>query len=196
MNKYANINYIFSCKNIRKINDNIINKSITIMLTPLNKDALLILLERFIKTNNMIMCNDTKEYIVNNSDMCPLLLQNNLKCLLIYNSEINITITKEICTKNQNVNYKKYFELLKNNNKSEAIKLLIDINNNCISLVDMVDMLYNYTKTCNEIFTEKEKYNIIKIISKYKLLLNIHHENDIELYFITSDIYYEIQKDV
>ena len=69
-------------------------------------------------------------------------------------------------------------------------------NNNCVSLVDMVDMLYNYTKTCNEIFTEKEKYNIIKIISKYKLLLNIHHENDIELYFITSDIYYELQKDV
>ena len=196
MNKYENINYIFSCKNIRKINDNILNKSITIMLKPITKDELLILLETFVKNNNMSMCNDTKEYVVNNSDMCPLLLQNNLKCLLLYNSDINIKITKDICNKNQNVNYKKYFELLKNNKKSDAVNVLLDINDNCVSLIDMVDMLYNYAKMSNDLFTVNEKYNIIKIISKYKLLLNIHHENDIELYFITSDIYYELQKDV
>ena len=196
MNKYKNINYIFSCKNIRKINDNVINKSIVIMLEPLTNNSLYIILERFIKQNNMIMCNDTKEYIVNNSEMCPLLLKNNLRCLLLYNSKINIDITTEICNKNQNINYEKYFKLLNDKNKNEATKVLKEINDNCVSLIDMFDMLYNYVKSCKNIISETKKYNIIKIISKYKILLNIHHENDIELYFITLDIYHELQKDI
>lgn len=196
MNKYENINYIFSCKNIRKINDNIINKSITIMLEPLNKKELFIILERFIKENKMTMCDDTKEYVVNNSEMCPLLLKNNLKCLLLYNSKIDISVTTEICNKNQNINYEKFLKLLKNNKKNEAMQVLVEINDNCVSLIDMFDMLYRYVKYCTDIITETEKFNIIKIISKYKILLNIHHENDIELYFITLDIYYELQKDL
>tara|TARA_Y100000741_G_scaffold282907_1_gene222669 strand:- start:3012 stop:3920 length:909 start_codon:yes stop_codon:yes gene_type:complete len=196
MNKYENVNYIFSCKNIRKINDNIINKSITIILELLNKDELFIILERFVKKNNMIISNESKEYIVNNSEACPLLLKNNLKCLLLYDSVIDIDITRAICNKSQNINYNKYFELLRDSKKIEAVKVLIEINENCVSLLDMFDMLYNYVKSCDYIFTETEKYNIIKIISKYKIILNVHHENDIELNFITSDIYYELQKDI
>ena len=195
MNKYQNINYIFSCKNLRKINDNIINKSITIILEPLRKDDLFIILERFVKENNMIMCDDAKKYIVNNSEWCPLLLKTNLKCLLIYNSNVNIEIVKEICNKNQTINYEKYFKLLRVGKKCDAIKVLININDNCVSLIDMFDNLYKFVKTCN-MLTDTEKFKIIKIISKYKILLNIHHENDIELNFITLDIYYEIQKDI
>ena len=196
MNKYENIQYILSCKNVRKVNDNIINKCISIRLNILNKEQLLLLLEQFAIKYNLKMCNQSKLYIVDNCDMCPLLIKNNLKCLFIYDSNITIDIVKEICTKNQDTNYKKYFELLRQHKITEARGVLIDINNACISLIDMFDILYNYVKKCNNIFNDTEKFNIIKIISSYKIILNIHHEKEIELNFITSDIYYELQKNI
>ena len=195
MNKYENVQYIFSCKNIRKVNDNIINKCISIEMETLNKEQLLILLEHFATKYNLKMCNESKYYIVDNCDSCPLLIKNNLKCLFLYDSKITIDIVKEICSKNQDNNYKKYFDLLRQHKINEARDVLIDINNTCVSLIDMFDMLYNYVKKCN-IFNDMEKFNIIKLISSYKILLNVHHEKEIELYFITSDIYYEIQKNI
>ena len=193
MNKYENIQYVLSCKNIRKVNDNIINKCISIELDTLNKEQLLLLLNNFAIKNNLKMCDGSKHYIVDNCDRCPLLIKNNLKCLLLFDSNITIDIAKEICNKNQDDNYQKYFELLRLHKINEARNILIDINNVCVSLIDMFDMLYKYVKKCN-IFNDMEKLNIIKIISSYKLLLNVHHEKEIELNFITSDIYYEIQK--
>ena len=195
MNKYENIQYVLSCKNIRKVNDNIINKCITIQLDTLNTEQLLLLLEQFATKYNLKMCDESKHYIVANCDGCPLLIKNNLKCLLLYDSKITINIAKDICNKNQDINYTKYFELLRQHKINEARNILIDINDNCVSLIDMFAMLYNYVNKCN-IFNDMEKFNIIKIISSYKLLLNIHHEKEIELNFITSDIYYEIQKHI
>ena len=196
INKYENINFVLSCKNVRKVNDNIMNKCIIINLHKLNREQLLELTNNVIKKYNLNICDDSKDYIVDNCGGCPLLIKNNLKCLLLYNSKININITIEICNKSQNKNYYNYFKQLKQKNINQAINILVEINNQCVSLIDMFDMLYNYVKDCENIFNDIKRFNIIKIISNYKLLLNIHHEKEIELKFITFDIYHELQKDI
>ena len=60
----------------------------------------------------------------------------------------------------------------------------------------MFELLSKYVKKNNTLFDEMQKLCIIKIISTYKLLLTTHIEREIEIYFITSDIYYELQNNI
>jgi DNA polymerase III delta prime subunit len=195
MNKFENLQFLYSCKNIRKINDNIINKCIVFELDRLNIRELETFLNIYLNIFNLNLCDKSKQYILNNCDKYPSVIYSNLKCLSLYNDYVKLDVIKEVCNIDQYKNFYTYFTLLKNNNIMDANKLLIHINNNCVSLIDMFELLYNYIKNTN-MFDELIKLHIIKIIASYKLLLNTHHERKIEIYFITSDIYYELQKNI
>ena len=196
MNRFENLQFIYSSKNIRKINDNIINKCIVFVLDRLNMRELELFQDIYIKMFNIKLCEESKHYILNNCDRHASIIYSNLKCISLYKDGVNLDIIKEVCSIDQNNNFYTYFTLIKNNNIIDANKMLIHINSNSVSLIDMFELLYTYIKKNTTLFDEIQKLHIIKIISNYKLLLATHCERKIEIYFITSDIYYELQKNI
>ena len=196
MNKFENLQFIYSSRNIRKINDNIINKCIVFELDRLNMRELELFQDMYIKMFNIKLCDKSKHYMLNNCDRHASIIYSNLKCISLYNDDVNLDIIKEVCSIDQNNNFYTYFTLIKNNNIIDANKMLIHINSNSVSLIDMFELLYTYIKKNTTLFDEIQKLHIIKIISNYKLLLSTQSERKIEIYFITSDIYYELQKNI
>ena len=56
------------------------------------------------------------------------------------------------------------------------------------SVVDILDNYFNYIKN-SVIVDEDTKYRVIPIITKYIVYFSNYHEDDIELYFFTADLY-------
>ena len=78
---------------------------------------------------------------------------------------------------------------------SDNIEYIADVNfstgsgewGDIYSVIDILDNLYLFIKI-NEKLNENEKYNIIKIISKYIVIFYNFHEDEIELSFLTYDL--------
>ena len=132
MNKFSNLQFIYSCKNIRKINDNIINKCIVFELDRLNIRELGLFQDIYIKFFNIKLCEKSKYYILNNSDRYASVIYNNLKCISLYNGTVNLNVIKELCSIDQNNNFYTYFTLIKKKNIMDANKMLIHINSNSV----------------------------------------------------------------
>ena len=75
----------------------------------------------------------------------------------------------------------------KNNNLSEAIKLIYEIYDKGYSVMDILDSYFLFIKNTN-IITEEEKYNIIPFICKYITIFNNIHEDEIELALFTNNL--------
>ena len=195
--KYPNLHFICSCKNIRKLNDNIINKCIIFDIKKMNKIKINTFINFYIKKYNLEISDDSIKYLVDNCNNYPSIIVNNLKSLSLFKKPITLSFSKEICEIVQTETFDKYFNNIKSGKIKEANEILLYIYENCVSLIDTIEFLYRYVKNCDEtIINNVLKLKIIKIISKYKLIFNILHENKIEIYFITKYIYYEFQKNI
>jgi DNA polymerase III delta prime subunit len=197
LNRYKNLYFICSCKNIRKINDNIIDKSIIFEMEKMNNLQIRQFINIYISKYNLNISEDSIKYIIDNCDNYPSIIINNLKCLTLFKMPITLQLTVGACEIIQTNTFANYFEYIKKGQLKEADNVLMSIYSKCVSLVDMVEFLYRYIKKCDETrINNNTKLNLIKIVSKYKLLLNILHEKKIEIYFITRDIYHEMQQNI
>ena len=197
IDRYKNLYFVCSCKNIRKINDNIIDKSIIFDMERMSNKQIRQFIDIYINNNKLDIDIESINYLINNCNSYPSIIINNLRCLSLFNIPITLQITKESCEIIQTKTFDIYFENIRNGDWKQSDKILMEIYSNCVSLVDMVEFLYRYIKNCDETkINNKLKLKLIKVVSRYKLLLNILHEKKIEIFFITRDIYYEMQQNI
>ena len=69
-----------------------------------------------------------------------------------------------------------------------AIKILTELYEDGFSVIDILDALFHYIKHSN-ILTEEIKYKTIPIICKYITIFYDIHENEIELIFLTNNLF-------
>ena len=182
-----NIHFISSCSNTQKVIDSFQSRVIMIKINPLSKPCLLKLIEKISDSENIIIDEKAKKYMI---DICNLSVRNIVNYLekfKLLDKDINYDIALDVCT---NISLKKfddYIKYCKNNKLSKAIEILYNIFDQGYSVIDILDNLYLYIKI-NEKISENEKYQIIKLISKYIIIFYNFHEDEIELSFLTNDL--------
>lgn len=191
IDKYSNnINFIASCNNLQKVIKTLQSRLITTVLNNLENKFLLKILQNICCKENIIINNDIKNFLVENSNNSIVTIINNLeKIKLLTNSNDNFTIESisEICNNISFETMKTYLELCKKKDLQNSINLLYDIYDKGYSVIDILNVLFIYVKSSN-LLNENEKYNTITLISKYITIFYNLHEDEIELAIFTNNM--------
>lgn len=188
---YKNINFIFSCNNINKIDTNILYLSENIYINDNNIDFIDNVIEKILINEKMYFESDeTKIFFIHLSNLLITNVLNNLnKIKIIYGD--NVIITKEILEKVLVYIYTKdlnnYINLCKNKQFNEAINILLNIYNAGYSIIDILEE-FNYFIKNNKELLEKHIFEILKLLCKYINIFSNVNDNILELYFLTVKI--------
>jgi len=184
INNYENINFIISCNNLNKIDNNFFQKLELIKINNTTNDFLYKILNKILKEEKLEIDDNNKTKIIKSSNYCIPNMINILEKISIINNNDNIDeLVCNILTNDIN----KYINYCKENKYEEAILELDKMYNNGYSVIDILDEIMIYIKMDNDL-KDENKYKIIKIICKYINIFNNIHEDNIELLFLTNNI--------
>ena len=191
INKYNNINFVLSCSDLNKI-----VPSTTYLLEMIkieNIDSMFLekILNKIIKKTNIVLEENIKKKLLNDYNK-------NIPFFINKVLEINITFIDSnyiIEEKNYNfldnnilINIDNYLNLCKNNKVKEAKKIILELHNIGLSVIDILDNIIYYVKNINKNLNEEYRFKIIKLITNYINIFNNLHEDKIELLFLTNNI--------
>lgn len=192
MDKYnENIFFIMSCSNINKVIESIQSKQYMIKINNFNYTSLKSIVNKIIKNEKIKITSEAIDFIIkisNNSIKVILNYLDKIKILNKNNDKIDIEYVKNICTNIKFSEFDKYIDLLKNNEIKDAISILNNYYINGFSVIDILDVFFEFIKMSTSI-SESLKYNITQYIINSIIIFNEIHEDNIELSFFTSNIY-------
>ena len=193
LSNYKNINFIFSCTDINKIQQTLVQRLEYIKIEIIDNIFLENILNRILKSEKITIDNDMKKKIIKISNFSIPNLVNILDKMIMLNG------TDKINNKNINMDdlylssnilkseFDNYINLCMNKKLKESINLIENLYINGYSVIDIIDEFFNYIKNFSDL-NDEIKYKIIKILSYYIHIFNNLHENNIELFFITNNI--------
>ena len=188
---YKNINFIFSCNNINKIDTNILYLLENIYINDNNLDFIDSVIEKVLINEKMYFESlETKIFFIQLSNSLITNVLNNLnKIKIIYGD--NVIITKQILEKDLVYIYtndlNNYINLCKDEKFNEAINILLNIYNAGYSIIDILEE-FNYFIKNNKDLLEKHIFEILKLLCKYINIFSNVNDNILELYFLTVKI--------
>lgn len=192
MDKYnENIFFIMSCSNINKVIESIQSKQYMIKINNFNYTSLKSIVNKIIQNEKIKITNEAIDFIIkisNNSIKVILNYLDKIKILNKYNNKIDIEYVKNICTNIKFSEFDKYIDLLKNDEIKDAISILNNYYINGFSVIDILDVFFEFIKISDSI-SQTLKYNITQYIINSIIVFNEIHEDNIELSFFTSNIY-------
>jgi len=189
IDKYRNnIQFICVCNNVQKVVESIQSRLHIIQIPSPNNLQIKLLMNKIITNENIIIDEETKDYILTISNMSIRRMISILEKLYIYNKPI----TKELCIKISSIisftKFEDYISMLQNDNLHGAIELMYNIYDYGYSVIDIYDYLFSYIKLTDNI-DDDIKYKITIILCKYITIFNMIHEDCIELALFTGNIY-------
>lgn len=189
IDKYShNVHFISSCSNSQKVIESLQSRLILIKIKPLQKDNLNKIMKKIILSENISISDHAQNFILNICNNNAKILINYMEKFKLLNQEINLEIASNICTNISFISFQEYTNLLKNDNLSDAIKLLYNIYDKGYSVMDILDNYFLFVKFTDTL-TETQKYDIIPVICKYISVFHNIHEDEIELSLFSNNIY-------
>jgi len=194
IDKYQNnVVFLTSCSNNQRIIDTIQSRLNIIRLVPINECGIRSIYDTVRINEQIDIDDDASNFIMSMSNNSVSMLLNYMEKFKLIGEKITLDIAKSACSIISYADYDEYTELVFNkpytvDNLSLAKKMLDEMISKGYSVVDILDNYFNYIKI-TEIISEDTKYRIIPIISKYIVYFSNYHEDDIELYFFTVDLY-------
>lgn len=188
---YKNINFIFSCNNINKIDTNILYLLENIYINDNNLEFIDNVIEKVLVNEKMYFESlETKISFIQLSNSLITNVLNNLnKIKIIYGD--NVIITKQILEKDLVYIYtndlNNYINLCKDKKFNEAINILLNIYNAGYSIIDILEE-FNYFIKNHKDLLEKHIFEILKLLCKYINIFSNVNDNILELYFLTVKI--------
>lgn len=190
------VHFIASCNNLQKVLDTLQSRLSILRLSNPDNKKIMNLLNIIITNENICINRQCKEYLVKVSNNSFRILLNYLqKIVLLQEKNIDFNILKNICTHIKLDDFELYINYLKNNNMNMAYKILIEMYYNGYSVIDILENFFFYLKITN-ILNDKIKYSILPIITNYITIFHTIHEEYIELFFFTFDLYTKIFKNI
>ena len=188
LDKYSNnINFIGSCKNIQKVIATFQSRILIINLTKFTEKNLIFILNKIVCLEEIKITEDAKEFILKISNLSIKILVNYLEKFKIFNKEITLSHSFNLCTNISYNNLIEYTNYCKESNLKAAINSIINIYNNGYSVMDILDTYFTFVKI-TKIIEEESKYLIFKLLCKYISNFYIIHEDEIELIFLTNNL--------
>ena len=161
LDKYSNnVNFIASCKNIQKVIGTFQSRMLIIQLDNFKENDLIFLLEKIIKLENIKLTDEAKKFILKISNLSLKVLINYLEKFKIFNKEITLNDTFNLCSNISYNNLIEYTNYCKKGNINESIQKIINIYNDGYSVMDILDTYFLFIKT-TDIVNETLKYLVL-----------------------------------
>ena len=185
-----NFYFIATTSNPHKINESLLAKTYQLMLPKKTHSVIKIILNKICSAEKICVTNDAKDYIITHCNGKIKLLFMFLQKVYYLNQKITIEMIENNFTMISHDNFKHYFEACKTKDFKCAFESINKFLSKGYSICDIFDEMFCFVKIQENkgIFDEETKYEIIKLISKYILILNTVHEENIELYFFTNKL--------
>jgi DNA polymerase III delta prime subunit len=194
IDKYShNVHFISSCTNIQKVIESLQSRFICIKMKPLHRDELNQILNKIKQTENIRICPDAQEFVLDICNHSVKVLINYMEKFKLVNEEITLALANQICTDISFITFENYTELLKQRDLNGAVNVLYTLHDNGYSVIDILDSFFAFVKMTTHL-TEDEKYLIIPYICKYITIFHNIHEDEIELALFTNNIMQKISK--
>jgi len=189
IDKYRNnIQFICVCNNVQKVVESIQSRLHIIQIPSPNNSQIKILMDKIITNENIIVDEETTDYILTISNKSIRRMVSILEKLYIYNKPI----TKDLCIKISSIisftKFENYISMLQSNDLHGAIQIMYNIYDYGYSVIDIYDYLFSYIKFTDTI-NDDIRYKITIILCKYITIFNMIHEDCIELALFTGNIY-------
>lgn len=196
IDKYKNnVNFISVCTNIQKVIESIQSRLHILKIPSTTNEKLNMVMENIVQNEHIQIDNESKEYIIKNSNQSIRCIINNLEKIYIYGEPVDITLCKKLCTNISFQMFEEYFILMRamggqppeGGKLNRAIKILYEIYDYGYSVIDILDFMFSFVKK-TELLTENQKYQIIPILCKYITIFHNVHEDVIELALMTNNM--------
>lgn len=186
-----NVFGIACCNNTLKVFTGLKSRMAFIELVAPTRDNFEQLCKHVIENENIKLNEDNKDeltaLIVDSSQSYKILL-NTLQKLYTFDSVITIDNISELITSINFKMFNKYLNFVYELNIQEAVDIIIKISESGISVIDILYEFFIFIKDRKTNISDFDKYNIIKVISKYMTIFNNLQEDNIELAFFTNDL--------
>jgi DNA polymerase III delta prime subunit len=194
IDKYSN-NVIFftSCSNNQRIIDTIQSRLNIVRLVPIDSSGIKEIYTKVKETENIEIDDDATDFVITMCNNSVSMLLNYMEKFKLIGEKITIDVAKSACSIISYSDFEEFTKIVFNsqysvNNLTTAKRMLDDMISKGYSVVDILDNYFHYIKM-SDIVDEDTKYHIIPIITKYIVYFSNYHEDDIELYFFTADLY-------
>ena len=189
IDKYSHkVHFISSCSNSQKVIESLQSRFIIIKIKPLQRHNLDKIMQKIISTENICITKDAQDFILNVCNNNAKILINYMeKFKLLNSSSVDLELTTSVCTNISFFTFEEYTTFLKNNQLTNAVKLLYSIYDKGYSVMDILDNYFLFVKFTNSI-SERQKYDVIPIICKYITIFHNIHEDEIELALFSNNL--------
>jgi len=188
IDKYNNnVHFISSCSNVQKVIDTLQSRMIIIKLKPLTISNLDNILQKVKTLENIELDKNTDQFVLTVANGSIRILLNYLEKFKILNEPITFDLVNRVCTNISFAIFEKYTSAILQVDLKEAVSIFYDLFDKGYSVMDIYDNYFLYVKT-TELFSETQKYEIIKLLCKYITVFHNIHEDEIELALFTNNL--------
>jgi len=188
IDKYNNnVHFISSCSNVQKVIDTLQSRMIIIKMKPLTIINLDNILQKVKTCEKIELDKKTDNFVLTVANGSIRILLNYLEKFKILNEPITFDLVNRVCTNISFAVFEKYTSYILQHNLKEAVSIFYDLFDKGYSVMDIYDNYFLYVKT-TDLFSETQKYEIIKLLCKYITVFHNIHEDEIELALFTNNI--------
>ena len=146
------------------------------------------LCKNVIENENISIDEKYIDLIVDSANSSYKILLNTLLKIKIYDNKIDDFSISELITSINYNEFNNYITEIKKGNINEALKIIFQLANSGISVIDILYEFTLYIKGTNASLSDTDKYEIITLVSKYITIFHDLHEDILELAFLTNDL--------
>ncbi len=188
IDKYNNnVHFISSCSNVQKVIDSLQSRMIIIKLKPLTETNLNNIFQKIKVLENIDLDKKTEKFVLTVANGSIRILLNYLEKFKILDEPITYELVNKVCTNISFSIFDNYSSHVLSSNLNDAIDIFYDLFDKGYSVMDIYDNYFLFVKI-TELFSETQKYEIIKLLCKYITIFHNIHEDEIELALFTNNI--------
>lgn len=194
MDKYKNnVHFTFVCTNIQKVIESLQSRVHIIKIDSPTQMQIKELMDFIIKKEGLKMNNASKKFILKHSNNSIRTMINFIEKIHVFiGGDVSIPITEkmciELCSDIKMETFELFLNHIKNGELKKAIEIIYKVHDYELSVIDILELFFVFVKMTN-ILTETEKYEIIKLISKYITIFYSVHEDVIELALFSFELH-------
>lgn len=189
MDKYNNILFIASIKDIKKLIEPLKNKFFLIKLDNITNTFIKSNAIKLLKNENLKLNNSCINHIVEISNLSLNRMYNNIEKIKLLDKKITLEICINIMT---NINYNIFNNVIDTALKKETKKVYMLFNSLYIkgyAIIDIYEFFYKYIKNTKNIHDEL-RYKLIILLCEYISNCDSSNELDIQLLLFSKELVY------